>query len=197
MVELRRSSFLELKSVDPTDKRVRMKVSVEHRSNRSFPCVQGKPPVYGRCKLLDFELEMAFFVGGKGNQQGQPIRIEQALDHIFGLVLMNDWSARDIQKWEYIPLGPFNGKNFATTISPWIVTLDALNEALVCGPEQVRRIQSLCLCWFVDLLKNPTPLPYLIDEQPNTYDIQLEVRLKRKFLLSSPIEWHAFFSFVD
>jgi fumarylacetoacetase len=102
-----------------------------------FDVVQGQPPVFGTCKLLDFELEMAFFVGGRGNKQGEPIPISEAADSIFGLVLMNDWSARDIQKWEYVPLGPFNGKNFGTTISPWIVTLDALEGAICHGPVQV------------------------------------------------------------
>jgi len=105
-----------------------------------------QPPVYGACRLLDFELEMGFFVGGKPNAMGEPIDIKNAKDKIFGLCLMNDWSARDIQKWEYVPLGPFNGKNFATSISPWIVTLDAL-EPFRMGPEQPQ--------------VNPEPLPYL------------------------------------
>ena len=82
---------------------------------------------YGDCKLLDFELEMAFFVGGPSNPMGRPLTMMEADDRIFGLVLMNDWSARDIQAWEYVPLGPFTAKNFATSISPWIVTLDALD----------------------------------------------------------------------
>jgi len=118
-----------------------------------------KPPVHGPCRLLDFELEMAFFVG-PGNKMGQPIKVENAEDHIFGLVLMNDWSARDIQKWEYVPLGPFNGKNFATTISPWIVTLDAL-EQFACDPEK----------------QNPEVLPYLQDPKLKSYDINLEVAI--------------------
>ena len=82
-------------------------------------------PVYGPSRSLDFELETAFFIG-PGNPLGQPIPIDQAEDHIFGIVLMNDWSARDIQTWEYQPLGPFLAKNFCTSISPWIVTLEAL-----------------------------------------------------------------------
>lgn len=102
-----------------------------------FFSIPGKPPVFANCRLLDFELEMAFFIGGNGNQQGEPIPIDKAHDSIFGLVIMNDWSARDIQKWEYVPLGPFNAKNFGTTISPWIVTMDALEEALCNGPTQV------------------------------------------------------------
>ncbi|EDL06858.1 fumarylacetoacetate hydrolase, isoform CRA_b, partial [Mus musculus] len=84
-----------------------------------------KPPVYGACRLLDMELEMAFFVG-PGNRFGEPIPISKAHEHIFGMVLMNDWSARDIQQWEYVPLGPFLGKSFGTTISPWVVPMDDL-----------------------------------------------------------------------
>uniref|UniRef100_A0A8C9S057 Fumarylacetoacetase n=1 Tax=Scleropages formosus TaxID=113540 RepID=A0A8C9S057_SCLFO len=97
-----------------------------------------QPPVFGQCKQLDFELEMAFFVG-PGNKLGEPIPIEKAHEHIFGMVLMNDWSARDIQAWEYVPLGPFLGKNFGTTISPWVVPMEALlpftvpNEVQVAG----------------------------------------------------------------
>uniref|UniRef100_A0A452U2H3 Fumarylacetoacetase n=1 Tax=Ursus maritimus TaxID=29073 RepID=A0A452U2H3_URSMA len=95
-----------------------------------------KPPVYGACKLLDMELEMAFFVG-PGNNFGEPIPISRAHEHIFGMVLMNDWSARDIQKWEYVPLGPFLGKSFGTTISPWVVPMEALMPFAVPNPEQV------------------------------------------------------------
>merc|ERR1719454_638195 len=84
-----------------------------------------KPPQFGPCKLLDMELEMGAYVGPP-NPLGEPIPYEKAKDHIFGMCLFNDWSARDIQKWEYVPLGPFNAKNFQTTISPWIVTMDAL-----------------------------------------------------------------------
>ena len=83
-----------------------------------------EPPVYGSSKLLDFELEMAFVIG-QSTQLGETVTTSNAEDYIFGLCLFNDWSARDIQKWEYIPLGPL-AKNFASTISPWIVTLDAL-----------------------------------------------------------------------
>ncbi|XP_070214520.1 fumarylacetoacetase isoform X1 [Bos mutus] len=119
-----------------------------------------KPPVYGACKLLDFELEMAFFVG-PGNKLGEPIPISKAHEHIFGMVLMNDWSARDIQKWEYVPLGPFLGKSFGTTISPWVVPMDALMPFAVPNPEQ-----------------DPKPLPYLCHDQPYTFDINLSVALK-------------------
>jgi fumarylacetoacetase len=99
--------------------------------------ILGKPPTFGNCKLLDFELEMAFFLGSEGNKQGEPISIDKADEYIFGLVVMNDWSARDIQKWEYVPLGPFTAKNFGTTISPWIVTMDALENAFCDGQTQV------------------------------------------------------------
>lgn len=103
-----------------------------------FDIFSGKPPTYGNCKLLDYELEMAFFIGSEGNKQGEPITMDKADDYIFGLVIMNDWSARDVQKWEYVPLGPFNGKNFGTTVSPWIVTMDALQDALINAEKQVR-----------------------------------------------------------
>ncbi|KAK3751864.1 hypothetical protein QZH41_009675 [Actinostola sp. cb2023] len=118
-----------------------------------------KPPVFGPCRLLDFEMEMAFFVG-PGNNLGEPISASQAQDHIFGMVLMNDWSARDIQKWEYVPLGPFLGKNFATTISPWVVTMEALQPFAGENPVQ-----------------DPTPLPYLQHSDPYTFDINLEVAI--------------------
>lgn len=106
------------------------------------PCGQRLPapgkhePVFEPSIRLDFELEMAFVVG-KGNDSGSRVTVADAEEHIFGLVLMNDWSARDIQAWEYVPLGPFLGKNFATTISPWIVPLDALEPFRVQHPTQV------------------------------------------------------------
>lgn len=87
----------------------------------------------------------AFFVG-PGNALGDPIPVSSAEEHIFGMVLMNDWSARDIQKWEYVPLGPFLAKNFGTTISPWVVTMDALMPFTVAGPEQVTSAYRVCLC---------------------------------------------------
>ncbi|RMG69242.1 MAG: fumarylacetoacetase [Calditrichaeota bacterium] len=117
-------------------------------------------PVYGPSRLLDFELEMGFFVG-TGNPLGEPIPVQEAPEHIFGFMLVNDWSARDIQKWEYVPLGPFLGKNFATSISPWVVTLEALEPFRVPGPEQ-----------------DPEPLAYLRIENRWAFDIQLEVYLK-------------------
>jgi len=120
-----------------------------------------KPPVHAPSKELDFELEMAFFVG-TGNKLGHPIKITEAQDHIFGFVLMNDWSARDIQRWEYVPLGPFGAKNFCTTVSPWIVTADALEPFRVAGPPQTE----------------PPVLEYLKDPQPANYDVQLQVSLR-------------------
>jgi fumarylacetoacetase len=118
-------------------------------------------PVYGPSRLMDFELEMGFFVG-PGNRLGEPIPIERAHDHIFGMVLVNDWSARDIQAWEYVPLGPFLAKNFATSISPWVVPMDALEPFRCEGPSQ----------------DDPEPLDYLKSPGPCAYDIELEVLLQ-------------------
>merc|ERR1711887_524887 len=94
-----------------------------------------EPPVYGPCRLMDFELEMAFLVG-TGCELGDSIDVKNAQDNIFGMVLMNDWSARDIQKWEYVPLGPFLGKNFGTTISAWVVPTAALKPFKVPNYQQ-------------------------------------------------------------
>jgi fumarylacetoacetase len=117
-------------------------------------------PVFGPSKSLDFELETAFFIG-PGNALGQPIPIGEAEDHIFGIVLMNDWSARDIQTWEYQPLGPFLAKNFCTSISPWIVTLEALEPFRKSLPQQ-----------------DPPPLSYLKRTNDFTFDIHLVARLQ-------------------
>ncbi|NXT13210.1 FAAA Fumarylacetoacetase, partial [Prunella fulvescens] len=125
-----------------------------------------KPPVFGPCKRLDIELEMAFFVG-PGNKFGEPIPISRAQEHIFGMVLMNDWSARDIQKWEYVPLGPFLSKSLGTTISPWVVTMEALMPFVLPNPVQ-----------------DPKPLPYLQDKEPYTFDIKLFVAIKGMAKLS-------------
>ena len=119
-----------------------------------------EPPVFGPCKLLDFELEMAFITTGE-NQLGESISTANAEGHIFGMVLFNDWSARDIQKWEYVPLGPFLAKNFASSISPWIVTLDALEPFRIDGPRQA-----------------PPVLPYLQYQGKKHFDIQLEVAIQ-------------------
>jgi len=94
-----------------------------------------EPPVFGPSRLLDYELEVGCFIGG-GNALGEPVGIEEAPSRVFGLCLVNDWSARDVQKWEYQPLGPFNSKNFATTVSPWVVTLDALAPFRRGGPAR-------------------------------------------------------------
>ncbi|PIE23686.1 MAG: fumarylacetoacetase [Planctomycetota bacterium] len=117
-------------------------------------------PVFGPCRLMDFELEMGFFVG-RDSRQGEPIPVDEAEEYIFGLVLVNDWSARDIQKWEYQPLGPFNAKNFATHISPWVVTMEALAPFRVAAPVQ-----------------DPTPLPYLQEKARDTFDITLTVDVR-------------------
>jgi len=114
-------------------------------------------PVFGATSRLDFELEMAFIVG-KENQPGKAVSTGEAEDYIFGMVLFNDWSARDIQKWEYVPLGPFLGKSFSSTISPWVVTMDALAPFKVTGPKQ-----------------EPEVLPYLKYTGEHNYDIDLEV----------------------
>jgi fumarylacetoacetase len=123
----------------------------------------GKTPTMGISKLLDFELEMAFYVG-PGNALGEPITMENAEDNIFGLVVMNDWSSRDIQKWEYVPLGPFGGKNFGTSVSPWIVTLAALEPFRINAHFDAKP-------------DDPKPLPYLVDPKLSNYDIKLDVKL--------------------
>lgn len=128
-----------------------------HRPKGQQKPKEDEPPVFGPCKLLDFELEMAF-VTYPGKEMGDSISTSEAEEHIFGMCLFNDWSARDIQKWEYVPLGPFLAKNFASSISPWIVTLDALEPFKVQGPEQ-----------------DPKPLPYLNYKGKKSYDIALEV----------------------
>jgi fumarylacetoacetase len=129
------------------------------------PHGQTKPPdapapTFGPSRSFDYELETAFLIG-PGNALGDPVPIDRATDHIFGLVLMNDWSARDVQGWEYQPLGPFLAKNFCTSISPWVVMLEAL--------ESFRRPLAP---------QDPEPLAYLRAAKDFTYDIQLEARLQ-------------------
>ena len=119
-----------------------------------------EPPTFGPSKLLDFELEMAF-ITYPGKPLGQAITTAEADEYIFGMVVFNDWSARDIQKWEYVPLGPFLAKNFASSLSPWVVTLDALEQFRTAGPVQ-----------------NPAVLPYLETEPNKNIDIQLEVAIE-------------------
>ena len=116
-------------------------------------------PVFSACRKLDFELETGFIVG-KATALGETIAIEEAENHIFGMVLLNDWSARDIQQWEYVPLGPFNAKTFGTSISPWVVTLEALEPFRCASPVQ-----------------EPQPLPYLRENTANNYDINLQVAI--------------------
>ena len=117
-------------------------------------------PVFGPSRLVDFELETAF-ITTDANIMGENIPISEAEDYIFGMVLMNDWSARDIQKWEYVPLGPFLAKNFATSISPWIITMDALEPFRTKGPKQ-----------------DPAPFPYLQQKGKNNFDVNLEVAIQ-------------------
>ena len=121
------------------------------------------PPVFGPSRLLDIELELGVFVGAE-TELGEPIPMDRVDEHIFGYVLVNDWSARDLQKWEYVPLGPFLGKNFATSISPWVVPAAALAPFRVPGEAQAGA--------------NPEPLPYLRQPEPRSLDVALEVRLE-------------------
>ena len=118
-------------------------------------------PVFSACRKLDFELETGFIIG-QPNALGVPVAIENAWDHIFGMVLFNDWSARDLQQWEYVPLGPFNAKTFASSVSPWIVTLEALEPFKTNSPTQ-----------------EPLPLAYLREDlSSNSYDIHLSAELQ-------------------
>ncbi|WP_029037473.1 fumarylacetoacetase [Salinimicrobium xinjiangense] len=131
-----------------------------HRPQGQTKPKDSDEPVFGPSKRVDFELEMAF-ITTDANHLGEPIPIEEAEDYIFGLVLFNDWSARDIQTWEYVPLGPFLAKNFASSISPWIVTLDALEPFRVESPKPEKKL-----------------LPYLQTTGKKSFDIKLEVFLQ-------------------
>lgn len=144
----------------------------------------GSAPVFGPCKRLDFELELGAVVGTP-NRMGDPITVAEAYDMIFGYVLLNDWSARDIQTWEYQPLGPFQSKAFATTISPWIVTRDALEPFRVTTPERARPL-----------------LPYLGESAPNNLDIALEIALtpagsERPAIISRTNSRHLYYSLAQ
>ncbi len=130
------------------------------RPKGQFKPADAPAPVFGPSRSLDFELETGCFVG-PGNVLGRPIPITEAEEHIFGMVLVNDWSARDIQAWEYQPLGPFLAKNFATSVSPWVVSLDALEPFRTAGPAQ-----------------DPAPLPYLRAAGDAAFDVRLEVWLR-------------------
>ncbi len=127
-----------------------------------------KPPVFGPTRRLDYELELGFFIG-RGNELSHAVPVSQASGHLFGMCLLNDWSARDIQAWEYQPLGPFLAKNFASTISPWVVTLEAL------APFRAPA--------FTRAEGDPSPLPYLhdsADQQSGAIDVALEVWLSSR-----------------
>lgn len=144
------------------------------------PCGQTRPanatvPAFGPSRLLDYELEVGVFIGS-GNALGEPIRITEAEDHIFGFCLLNDWSARDVQGWEYEPLGPFMAKNFATTISPWVIPLDALTPYRV-APEA--RPEG-----------DPAPLDYLSSPAGTrgAFDVSLEVHLQSKQMRQEGME---------
>lgn len=134
-------------------------VNIHRPKGQTMPNGAEKP-VFGPSRLLDFELETAFIIG-KNSELGQNISTHEAEEYIFGMVLFNDWSARDIQKWEYVPLGPFLGKNFASSITPWIVTMEALEPFRTDTPQQ-----------------EPEVLPYLKFEGQNSYDIELQVSIQ-------------------
>ena len=127
-----------------------------HRPKGQTKADDAEVPSFGPCRLLDFELEMGFVVG-KANELGTSVSVENAEDHIFGMVIFNDWSARDIQKWEYVPLGPFLAKNFASSVSPWIVTMEALEPFRSTSPKQ-----------------DPKVLPYLEMKKDHNFNINLE-----------------------
>jgi fumarylacetoacetase len=131
-----------------------------HRPKGQIKPLDSEIPLFCPSQKVDFELEMAFITCTE-TKLGSSISTKDAEDHIFGFVLFNDWSARDIQNWEYVPLGPFLGKNFGSTISPWIVTLDALQPFRVKGPDQF-----------------PQVLPYLVTNGEKNFDISLEVLIK-------------------
>lgn len=128
-----------------------------HRPKGQTIPADSQQPIFGPTQRLDFELEMGF-ITAKNTNLGESVTTQEAADYIFGMVLLNDWSARDIQKWEYVPLGPFLAKNFASHISPWIVTLEALAPFKVAGPVQ-----------------QPKVLPYLAQDGQHNFDIKLEV----------------------
>jgi fumarylacetoacetase len=137
------------------------------------PCGQRKAPsepapTFGPSRRLDIEAELGFVVG-PGTRLGEPVPLERAPEHLFGVVLLNDWSARDLQAWEYVPLGPFLGKSFATSVSPWVVPFDALQEAAIPPPT-----------------RDPQPLPYLCGDADRGLDIALEVRLNGEVVSRPP-----------
>jgi len=138
---------------------------IRRPSGQILESPQAKAPVFSACRKLDFELELGCFVC-KSNNMGDPVRVDEAGQYLFGVVMMNDWSARDIQSWEMVPLGPFNAKNFGTSISPWVVTTEALEPFLTKGIENEQQI-----------------LPYLDEKkEENVYNISLSVDLSSKCL---------------
>ena len=148
------------------------------RPNGQTMAPSAAAPSFGPCQRLDYEVELGFVVG-PGNALGKPIPIARAMDHLFGVVLLNDWSARDIQAWEYQPLGPFLAKNFATTVSPWVVTMEALapfHAPAFARPEG-----------------DPKPLPYLADagnEARGHLDIRVEMYLRSQKMRREKVRAH-------
>lgn len=140
-----------------------------HRPKGQVMPKDADKPVYQASARMDFELEMGFIIGKK-TALGERISTANASDHIFGMVLFNDWSARDIQRWEYVPLGPFLGKSFASSMSPWIVTTEALEPFKVAGPQQ-----------------DPEVLPYLKYEGKHNYDIHLDVIIQAEGGEENPV----------
>jgi fumarylacetoacetase len=135
-------------------------------------------PTFGPAQKLDYELELAVWIG-PGNELGEPIPIAEAGDHVFGLGLVNDWSARDVQGWESQPLGPFLAKNFGTTVSPWVITTEALAPFRVAQPPRPAG--------------DPRPLPYLwddADQQTGAFDIELEALLQTEGLRAKNLPAH-------
>ncbi|AHN73563.1 fumarylacetoacetase [Pandoraea pnomenusa] len=131
-----------------------------HRPNGQIKLPDQPRPIFDGCRKLDFELETGFIVG-RETALGESLSVDAAEAAIFGMVILNDWSARDLQQWEYVPLGPFNAKTFGTSISPWVVTMEALEPFRVAGPEQ-----------------HPEPLPYLRQVGKHAFDIELEVSMQ-------------------
>ncbi len=144
-----------------------------HRPMGQTKADDAAAPTFGPSRLLDFELEMGFVVG-VGSELGRRVSTAAAEDHLFGMVLLNDWSARDIQKWEYQPLGPFLGKSFATTISPWVVPFEVLEPFRVAAPPQ-----------------DPPVLEYLRCEGERAYDIRLEVAIQSERMVAEGVPPHA------
>jgi len=131
-----------------------------HRPKGQTMAENASGPTFAPSRSVDFELEMGLFIG-PANALGEAIPVNKASEHVFGLVLVNDWSARDVQRWEYVPLGPFLAKSFGTSISPWVVTLEALEPFRTAGPVQT-----------------PEPLPYLRGPRETAYDVHLDVLLQ-------------------